>query len=260
MQEINQQQILECLHKVGVRQGEGILVHSALQFFGRPQGGIQIYLNALKEAVGLTNSPPIGTIAVPVFNFSFANGQDYDPAQAPAVGMGAFSEFFRQQPRVLRTTHPMQSFALIGVHAEELAALDTPSAFDDGSAVDRMIQLGFKLLLLGADVQAASVLHYSEQRVGVPYRYWKEFSGQIRRGETWQPSTYRMYVRDLEMDPRLEIYQVEEALRRRGQWQSVPLNYGSISLCTLSDFVNATSDLLREDPWRFVTNPPEVKE
>jgi aminoglycoside 3-N-acetyltransferase len=113
---------------------------------------------------------------------------------------------------------------------------------------------------LGADVQAASVLHYSEQRVGVPYRYWKEFSGRIRRGETWQPSTYRMYVRDLEMDPRLEIYQVEEALRRRGQWQSVPLNYGSISLCTLSDFVNATSDLLREDPWRFVTNPPEVKE
>jgi len=260
MQEVNQQQILECLHRVGVRRGDGVLVHSALQFFGRPQGGIQIYLNALKEAVGLTTSPPAGTIAVPVFNFSFAKGQDYDPDLAPAVGMGTFSEFFRQQPEALRTTHPMQSFALVGEHAAELAALDTPSAFDDGSAVDRMIQLGFKLLLLGADVQAASVLHYSEQRVGVPYRFWKEFRGRIRRGDTWQPSVYRMYVRDLEIDARLEIYQVEKELRRRGQWQSVPLNYGWISLCALSDFVNATSDLLREDPWRFVTNPPEVQE
>lgn len=259
MQAVNQQQVFECLQQVGVRQGDGLLVHSALQFFGPPQGGIQIYLEALREAVGLNHQPPGGTLAVPVFNFSFARGENYDPALAPAVGMGSFSEFFRQQPAALRTTHPMQSFALLGEHAAELAALDTPSAFDDGSAVDRMIELDFKLLLLGADVQAASVLHYSEQRIGVPYRYWKEFNGNVRRAGNWHPATYRMYVRDLEMDPKLEIYQVEELLRKRGQWQSVALNYGWISLCRMSDFVQATSDLLRDDPWCFVTNPPEAK-
>ncbi len=259
MQEVNRQQILDRLQRVGVRQGDGVLVHSALQFFGRPQGGIGIYLDSLKEAVGLNNTPESGTIAVPVFNFSFAKGEDFDPDQAPAVGMGAFSEFVRQQPGALRTTHPMQSFALIGEHAARLAALETPSAFDDGSAVDEMVRMGFKLLLLGADVQAASVLHYSEQRVGVPYRYWKTFSGRVRRGDAWQQATYRMYVRDMEIDARLEIYEIEQELRRRGQWQAVSLNYGSISLCSLADFVKATSDLLREDPWSFVTNPPEAR-
>jgi aminoglycoside 3-N-acetyltransferase len=259
MQEVNRQQILDCLHQVGVQPGDGLLVHSALQFFGRPQGGIGIYLDALQEAVGMKDDPARGTLAVPVFNFSFAKGQDYDPDLTPAVGMGAFSEFIRQQPGALRTSHPMQSFAVIGQHAAELAALDTPSAFDDGSAVDRMVQLGFNLLLLGADVQAASVLHYSEQRVGVPYRYWKEFHGQLRRQDVWQPSVYRMYVRDMEIDARLEIYEVEKELRTRGQWQAAPLNYGWISLCSLADFVRATSDLLRADPWCFVTNPPEVK-
>ena len=258
MLEVNQQQILERLQRVGVRDGDGVLVHSALQFFGRPQGGIGIYLDALREAVGLNRPSPTGTIAVPVFNFSFAKGDDYDPALAPAEQMGAFSEFVRQQPGALRTTHPMQSFALIGEHAAELAELDTLSAFDDGSAVDRMLQMGFKLLLLGADVQAASVLHYSEQRVGVPYRYWKDFSGRVRRGAAWHPAKYRMYVRDLEIDARLEIYDVEKELRQWGQWQAVRLHYGWISLCSLSDFVRATSDLLREDPWRFVTNKPEV--
>lgn len=260
MLQVNQQQILECLLKVGVRQGDGVLVHSALQYFGRPDGGIEIYLNALRAAVGLNNRPPKGTLAVPVFNFSFASEAEYDPDLAPALGMGAFSEFFRQQPEAVRTRHPMQSFALIGEHAAELAALDTPSAFDDGSAVDRMVRMGFKLLLLGADVQAASVLHYSEQRVGVPYRYWKDFSGRVRRAGSWQPVSCRMYVRDLEMDAQLEIYEVEQELRRRGQWQSAALHYGQISLCTLPDFVQATSDLLRQDPWRFVSNPPEVKE
>jgi aminoglycoside 3-N-acetyltransferase len=229
-----------------------------LQFFGRPQGGIGIYLDALKEAVGLNDKPPSGTVVVPVFNFSFAKGEDYDPALFPAEGMGAFSEFVRQQPEAMRTTHPMQSFAMIGEQAAELAALDTPSAFDDGSAVDEMIKSDFKLLLLGANVQAVSVLHYSEQRVGVPYRYWKEFLGRVRGADGWHSASYRMYVRDLEIDARLEIFEVEEVLRKRGQWQTVPLHYGRISLCSLSDFVHATSDLLLEDPWCFVTNKPEV--
>ena len=260
MREVNRQQVLECLQQVGVQRGDGVLVHSALQFFGRPQGGVGMYLDALKQAAGLSDRPPVGTIAVPVFNFSFAKGEAYDPIAAPAVGMGAFSEFVRQQTGALRTTHPMQSFAMIGQDAASLASLDTPSAFDDGSAVDVMIQSGFKLLLLGASVQAASALHYSEQRVDVPYRYWKDFSGQVRRGGAWQPATYRMYVRDLDLDPRLEIYEVERELRQRGQWQSADLHYGKISLCTLADFVSATSDLLRQDPWRFVTNKPEVEE
>jgi len=258
MREVNRQQVLACLQQVGVQPGDGVLVHSALQFFGRPQGGVGMYLDALKEAVGLSESPPTGTIAVPVFNFSFAKGEAYDPDLAPAVGMGAFSEYVRQQPGALRTTHPMQSFALIGEDAPSLAVLDTPSAFDDGSAVDAITRSGYKLLLLGASVQAASALHYSEQRVGVPYRYWKEFTGQVRREGAWQTASYRMYVRDLDLDPRLEIFEVERELRRRGQWQAVELHYGKISLCTLSDFIAATSDLLRQDPWCFVTNKPEA--
>jgi aminoglycoside N3'-acetyltransferase len=248
------------LQQVGVKEGNGLLVHTALQFFGRPQGGLLMYLDALKTAVGLDAASPVGTLAAPTFNFSFARGEDHDPSAAPAVNMGAFSEFFRQQPGVLRTTHPMQSFAVLGEHAAKLAALDTPGAFDDDSAVDWMVQHGFKLLLLGADIQAASVLHYSEQRVGVPYRYWKDFSGRIRRKNVWQDAAYRMYVREMDIDARLEIYEVEEELRRRGQWSAVKLNYGAVSLCRLDDFVAATSDLLRADPWRFVTNKPEASE
>jgi aminoglycoside 3-N-acetyltransferase len=252
MKEVSERQVLEVLEQVGVQAGDGLLVHSALQFLGRPAGGVGMYLEALQEAVGEK-----GTLVVPTFNFGFAKGEEYDPDNAAAVGMGTFSEYVRLAPDVHRTTHPMQSFAVWGRYAEELAARDTPSAFDGGSAADRMLALGFKLLLMGADIQAVSMLHYSEQRAEVPYRYWKEFSGRVKRDGEWQTMSYKMFVRDMEIDARLEIYAIQDALEAEGKWATAQLNYGRVSLCGLRDFVRVTDALLAENPWCFVTNPPE---
>ncbi len=257
MQNVSTEQVYTLLRQAGVQPGDGVLVHSALQFLGRPEDGLDTYLAALKQAVGIGEDAAQGTIAVPTFNFAFARGEDYNPQTTPAVNMGVFSEFFRQQPDVYRTTHPMQSFALMGKDAQRLAALDTPCAFDDGSAVDAMVQSSYKLVLLGADIQAASVVHYAEQRVGVPYRYWKDFSGRIWREGSWQQATYCMYVRDMDIDARLEIYQIDDGLNARKDLFSFPLNYGRISVCRLDDFVSVAMEMLRENPWCFVTNLPE---
>ena len=208
------QDVLALLGEIGVQAGDGLLVHSALQFLGQPENGPATYVEALRETVG-----PEGTLAVPTFNFSFARGEDYDPASAPSVGMGALSEYVRQQPGAQRTTHPMQSLALVG-----------------------------------ASVNAASILHYSEQRAAVPYRYWKDFSGRIRRDSEWEEHTYRMFVRDLESDPQLEISAIQRMLAERGQWHSRRLNYGDIVQCRLADFVAAADEMLDADPWVFVTN------
>ena len=267
MREASLAQVVEALSAVGVQVGDGLLVHSALQYLGRPQGGVGMYYAALRAALegpgsgaGTAATPEAlsqGTLAVPAFNFSFARGEPYDPQRTPAEGMGAFSEYIRQRPEARRTSHPMQSLAVIGRHADDLAGRDTPSAFDPGSAFERMLELDFKLLLLGADIQAVSMLHYSEQRAEVPYRYWKDFSGEVRLPSGWQRRTYRMYVRDMELDPRLELYPVQEALERRRQWSARALNYGLISACHLVDFVAALDELLREDPWRLVVNRPQ---
>lgn len=252
MREVERSQVVTCLEQVGVQSGDGLLVHSAIQFLGQPTGGVGMYLQALQDVLG-----PQGTVAVPTFNFAFARGEDYDPHTSPAVGMGTFSEYVRTRPGTLRTTHPMQSFAVIGRDASELAACDTPSAFDDSSAVDEMVRRGYKLLLLGANIQAVSLFHYSEQRVGVPYRYWKDFTGRIKRDNTWQELTYRMYVRDMEIDARLEVFEIEKILRTQGQWIETTLNYGKVIRCRIQDYVDTTSRMLHENPWRFVTNLPE---
>ena len=250
--QLTHSQLSGALNSVGVQRGDGLLIHSALQFLGRPGGGLPMVLETLLEAVGSN-----GTIAVPTFPFTFNRGIDYDPETTPSKGMGAFSEFVRQQPNALRTPHPMQSLALIGREAADLARRDTLSAFEDGSAFDRMLQLGFKLLLLGADIQAASIVHYSEQRAKVPYRYWKDFSGSVKVGDQWQTRTYSMFVRDLDLDPHLNLAPIQRSLEAAGQWQSARLNFGQIAGCSFRDFVAAADALLAADPWALVDNKPE---
>lgn len=251
MREVTYRQVVDILHALGIQARDGLLVHSAIQFLGRPEGGVGMYLQAIQDAIG-----PHGTIAVPTFNFVFARGGSYDPRNTPAQGMGAFSEFIRQQTTALRTTHPLQSLAVIGHYADELARLDTPGAFDDGSAFDRLLQLDFKLLLLGADIQYTAMVHYSEQRLNVPYRYWKDFSGEILTPAGWQPRTCRMFVRDLQLDPHLVLHPIQEVLESRQQWLSMPLNYGNIATCRITDFVTATNQLLFQNPWALVDNHP----
>lgn len=249
---LTRQQLDGALEAAGLQAGDGLLVHSAVQFLGKPEGGLPMYRDALQAVIG-----PHGTLVVPAFSFEFAKTAQYDPATTPSQGMGVFSEFVRQQPAACRTLHPMQSVAAIGAAAEALAACDTPSAFDDGSAFDRMLHTDFKLLLLGADIQAASMVHYSEQRAAVPYRYWKDFAGQVNVGGEWQPRSYRMFVRDMDIDPELRLAPIQAALQASADWYSVPLNHGHIAVCRLQDFVTATDALLKLDPWALVSNRPE---
>jgi aminoglycoside 3-N-acetyltransferase len=274
MREVTNEQVITGLRALGLGSGDGLLVHSAVQFLGRPVGGVGMYLEAIytlleerdsrlengewskfnyQSRLSTFNSQlSSGTIAVPTFTFAFAHGEPYDPHNTPSQGMGTFSEYVRQQPGARRTPHPMQSLAILGRHAGDLASRDTPSAFDPGSAFERLLELDFKLLLLGADVQAVSMVHYSEQRASVSYRYWKEFTGQVMTPSGWQTRTYKMFVRDLQIDPQLNLYPIQEWLEQHGLWHSLPLNYGQIASCRLSDFVRAADEILARDPWGLV--------
>jgi len=252
--DVTEDRAAECLRDVGLQARDGLLVHSAVQFLGRPAGGVGMYLDAIQTVIG-----PQGTVAAPVFNFDFARGTRYDPQTSPSRGMGAFSEHVRQHPDSLRTRHPMQSLAVLGYSAADLAQRDTPSAFSPGSAYDRMLSLDFKILLLGADIKYVSMVHYSEERASVPYRYWKDFTGQILIDGRWEARTVQMFVRDLVLDPQLSLAPIQDLLQARDQWRSVTLNYGQISACRLADFVGATDHILAKDPWALVTNRPDER-
>jgi aminoglycoside 3-N-acetyltransferase len=253
MLKTTREQVISCLESAGLKNGDGVMVHSALQFLGIPEGGMGIYYDALCNVIGIGSGT--GTLVVPTFNFGFAQGLVFDQATTPAEEMGVFPEYVRQQPGVLRSPHPMQSVAVAGFYANDLTGRDTASAFEPGSVFDRMLELDFKLLLLGADVRFTSMIHYAEQWMKVPYRYWKEFTGEVRlTGQRPEVRTYRMFARDLAMDPDVSSLPVQKGLEARGEWTCVQLNYGKVALCRFRDFVSVAKELISNDPWVLVKN------
>ncbi|HLE74035.1 MAG TPA: hypothetical protein VI688_07305, partial [Anaerolineales bacterium] len=91
----------------------------------------------------------------------------------------------------------------------------------------------------------------------VPYRYWKDFTGRVRLSGGWQTKTYRMFARDLQLDPQLHLASIQHALEADGLWRIAVLNFGEVACCTLSAFVVAADALLAADPWALVANRPE---
>jgi aminoglycoside 3-N-acetyltransferase len=121
-----------------------------------------------------------------------------------------------------------------------------------------MLALDFKILLLGADIDAISMIHYSEQRFNVPYRYWKDFTGRVKTPGGWEERTYRMYVRDMALDPKLTLHPVRAYLIEHDQYHSVPLNYGDVSLVQMRHFVPAVDYFLAKNPYSLMLNRPDM--
>ena len=94
MLQVTADQVVAALQATGVQPGDGVLVHSAIQYLGQTEGGVGMYYTSLCRAldirIGLNpGDPGSGTLVVPAFNFAFARGEPFDPQTTPSAGMGA---------------------------------------------------------------------------------------------------------------------------------------------------------------------------
>jgi aminoglycoside 3-N-acetyltransferase len=233
----------------GISSGDILFVHSSLYQFGTHKGCEisdlpEMFYGLLREFLGEE-----GTIVVPTFTLSFCNGTPFDRQNTPSEKMGEFAEYVRLQPGALRSSHPMQSVTAVGPRAAEICQADTPSAFDKGGAFDFLIANGSIVMLLGSTVRYTSCVHYAEQHHGVPYRYWKEFSGTYVDEGVSAEKMYKMYVRQLDPRPLFNLFQVEDVLRDKGKLKESKLGSGWVKSFLMADFVAETELLLKADPY-----------
>lgn len=249
-------QLRGCFESAQVTTGDLIMVHSSLLRLGQLEGhGPRDVPKALGDCLSDTVGTS-GTIAVPTFTFEFCRGEAFDRQRSPGVQMGLLSEWFRGQPGAIRSKHPMQSISALGPLAKTLCKPDTLSAFDRGGAFDQLVQLDATVVLLGTDLQAASLIHYSEQHARVPYRYWKEFSGSYRDGDQESFRTYRMYVRNMAMAPQLNMDPVERELLAREEMCVTRLGAGKLRVCSARNLISAANACLQREPTCFVAKGP----
>jgi aminoglycoside 3-N-acetyltransferase len=202
---ISAHDIAESLRGLGVRRDDTLFVHAGLRGALRlagdsPAAKVDTAITGLREAVA------DGLLVMPTFTYSFCRGEEYDPVRTPSA-VGTLSERFRLLPGARRTTDPIFSAVLLGPLPESwehLFEVRDTDCFGERSVFAMLRERRSKILFFGVDFGYATFVHHVEQRLGVPYRYMKDFHGAVVQGGQRAPVTARYFVRDLGGD--VEVY------------------------------------------------------
>jgi aminoglycoside 3-N-acetyltransferase len=180
--------MVEQFTALGLAAGQTMLVHSAMSKLGWVVGGPEAVIRALLQVLtpsgtlmmpthttyntdpAMWNNPPVPESWVQIIR---EHTPAYNPATTPSREMGAIAELFRNWPGVLRSNHPVASFAARGPNAEYLLA-DHKVEYDvgDGSPVGKLYEFDGHVLLVGVGHGNNTSLHLAEFRSDWPDKPW----------------------------------------------------------------------------------------
>jgi len=175
-------QLVRDFRALGVAAGDTVMAHASIRSVGEIAGGPDEIHLALKDAVTST-----GTILMyascPQYVDEVGRGNltaeqereileklpPFDPLTGrPARDNGALVELLRTYPGSKVNAH-VARFVVWGRHADHLIVPQPWSyPFGYGSLLDRFVNLGGKILLLGSDHDAVTFLHYVEHIADFP--------------------------------------------------------------------------------------------
>ncbi|WP_041675363.1 aminoglycoside 3-N-acetyltransferase [Ramlibacter tataouinensis] len=189
------------LERLGVADGDVVMVHAAVSRVGRLLHGPDALIAGLIDAVGATGTivaytdwdgayeellddegrvPPRWRDQIPGFN----------PSTSRAIrDNGILAEFIRTTPGARRSRNPGASVAAIGAQAQWLTD-DHPMDFGYGerSPLAKLVEMGGKVLMLGAPLDTMTLLHHAEHLARVPNKRRKRFEVPLETAgyTTWR--------------------------------------------------------------------------
>jgi aminoglycoside 3-N-acetyltransferase len=174
---INKKSIFKLLYKLGLSPSSIVMIHG--------DAGVAAQIKSKKHKNKLNEFIKIivsffskGTVVVPTYTYSVINSKNFNPDTSKSE-LGQFSEFFRTYTGVVRTSHPIFSFAIYGKNKDQFLNAKLSDCFGDETIFDRFYKLNGKILCIGCDIDRSTFVHYIEQKLRVPYRYFKNFNFNI---------------------------------------------------------------------------------
>ncbi len=193
------------LEELGLRPGGTAMVHCRMRSLGHVVGGAETVVRALLNILG-----PEGTLMAytgwqdePPDGFGDLDEEarlaylEEHPAYDPRVALsrrdhGRVAEALRTWPGSRHSGHPEAGVAAVGPLAGTLTAGHPyDDAYGAGTPYARLVDLGGQVVLLGAPLESATLVHHAEAVARVPgkrrvsYRYpvledgervWRSFS------------------------------------------------------------------------------------
>lgn len=191
-------------------------------------------------------------IFVPTFSYSFTKNLLFDISETSSE-VGRFSEELRilYKSKSNRTPDPIFSF----VETEKSSFSDNifnNNAFGPNSIFEYLNNEPHYIVNLNLDLPIlTSQLHYIEYKVGVPYRYIKNFKGVVvDRDNIKHEIDYSYFVRDKKIDPKWNRDKILLACQKH----NLVLEYGPFKIFESTKFLNFFRKKLLNDNSYFINN------
>ena len=169
--------VVEALQRLGVRRGAVLMVHASMRRVG---GDASALVAAIDEAVGEDGTWMMTLGAEDEWSWVNERPQEereqllhgtppFDKDVTPAEqDIGVLAEVFRSTSGTVVSDHPEGRFGARGKRAIELTQ-DVPwnDYYGKGSPLERFVEIGGKVLRLGADIDTVTLLHYAEWRAPI---------------------------------------------------------------------------------------------
>lgn len=257
-QGVTSSDLLRCLEAVDAADCRLLFVHSEMSF-GKPNPdlGKSALLQGVLDTLLELKVP---TLVVPTFTFSFCNGTSYNVKESRSK-MGVFNEYIRRLPETERSVDPLMSCAALGADKSVVRDLGHNS-IGEGCTFDKIhaAKTGRFLFLGVGAAKCMTYTHYVEERVHVPYRYDKPFTGAIVDGDREYQDTYNLYVRYNGVIPE-STTKFEDFIVREGLMKKVPCGDNFVSSIAESVAYDTIAGKIREDASYFLAAPaPEKKD
>lgn len=173
---------------------------------------------------------PNGTLIIPTFSYSFTKNEVFDISKTKSC-LGSFSEFFRNFSGVIRSRHPIFSVVAIGKNQKLFADSHINDCFGRNTCFDLLHKLNGKVMNLGCNFDI-TYTHYVEQKIGVSYRYFKNFNGTIKIGKDTLRCSTSYFVGKPTIKYKQSLNRLKNILLSKNKLRIVP--FGRLASYTVS--------------------------
>lgn len=265
---VNKAMIVEALKKLGIQEGDVLLVHSGLSYLGHIEGGADTVLDALTEAVGSE-----GTILLPAFTRPYIGFEGYvnrsrvyrpfAPEFFDRINTGAVPRALLYRPGSKRSAHATHSWCGVGKMADYCLSahglLDGPVS--ENSPLAKAWELGGKVLFFGNDIHSNTFLHYLEDKTNAPY-----LANATVKIKDADGTLHTEVIRNhLPGDRSFYGYTPREgkfyrnALKKGLEIKVEELGMGRLQLMDLKQLHDIGMELFKEDPLATLCDNPDCK-
>lgn len=228
---ISKKEIKSGLQKLGLKQGDTVIVHSSLASIGEVEGGADTVIWALQEVIGTR-----GMLMMPY-----------------PLGNATIAKVFSDSPGVVKSFHPTHSVSAWGAGVREFVRdhIKSPTACGRETPYGRLIAANGYILLLGVDQDRNTTLHTIEEYADLPYL------SEHRVDYTDQAGMKRIKILKKYPGPHRNFIGIDRLLAEEGAMKTGKIGSASARLIKARQMADVLFKALKKNPALFLCDNPD---